>query len=653
MKESQANPKDTAAGKKNPLRRALRRRRRSLNLRRAIRSSASGRFFLGYRDEELALTDPAAATRCRRRAEVHRLRVSRNAALCERSPLLRRLSRGIRALIATSGRRYALLFAPFGLAVLFRFLLLPLLADGYMLSRSGAWIGGLSLLLALLLLTLRAPIGEAFASDRVIGTLLFDFLGARRPAPTAEKPLSPVLLLFCGLLFAAIGVWVSPVLPAVLLALSLFLLLSAASPEFCLNATVLSFPFMVFLKRGTLLLLLLLAIAVLCTFRKLLLGKRSFRFEAVDLFLLLFSLFYLFGGLLAWDHSASAARGAVSAFALMGGGYFLTATLLSSRRVRMQFLAVLLTSASVLAAVGLYQEITDFVQPEWIDSPLARFLSAHIKEALGSPGVFAAYLILLIPLSLVLLWEPTKRRFDLRFVAPILLFAALVFTWSRGAWVGLFVGLLLLLLLATRRRVLLPVLLFVGLPNLLVFASPTLAEQIRTVFASVFGAGADATVAYRFGVWHGTLSLWREHLLTGIGVRGESFFTIYLPGALPGTASATHAYNLYLQIGLEMGLFALLAFALVLFYALCRCLGKRFRRAQGEARNLTVGALCGILAFLVFGITDHVFLNPRAFFLFWLVLGTLTACRRATEDEELRPLPEEDTSAAAAEIPIK
>ncbi|MBR7162189.1 MAG: hypothetical protein IKD07_07220, partial [Clostridia bacterium] len=79
--------------------------------------------------------------------------------------------------------------------------------------------------------------------------------------------------------------------------------------------------------------------------------------------------------------------------------------------------------------------------------------------------------------------------------------------------------------------------------------------------------------------------------------------------------------NLYLQIAVEMGAFALAIFvAFILLYAqfsfsFCKSAMSR------SNKSVCLGIFCGVLAILVQGMTDYVWYNYRIFLLFWMVVG--------------------------------
>ena len=54
---------------------------------------------------------------------------------------------------------------------------------------------------------------------------------------------------------------------------------------------------------------------------------------------------------------------------------------------------------------------------------------------------------------------------------------------------------------------------------------------------------------------------------------------------------------------------------------------------------MVLGGMCGILAVLFMGLTDHVFYNYRIFLLFWLLMGVVVAQIRVGRAEMTRTEP--------------
>ncbi|MBQ6893052.1 MAG: hypothetical protein IJN48_02500, partial [Clostridia bacterium] len=95
-----------------------------------------------------------------------------------------------------------------------------------------------------------------------------------------------------------------------------------------------------------------------------------------------------------------------------------------------------------------------------------------------------------------------------------------------------------------------------------------------------------------------------------------------------GAETASHAHNLFLQLFIEVGVFGFVTFVAVII-----CLFQAgFTLAKigddKEIRIIGCGALCGIIAALLHGMTDYIWCDYRVFFVFWIVIGVVSAARR-------------------------
>lgn len=522
---------------------------------------------------------------------------------------------------------YSLFFAPLGILPTLRYLVWPYLFEKGSASLSGGLVGIFCCLFSLFLLSFRDTLIEKCEQDGLLSHLLFEVLAIKPPHVFREKPFSALFPLLFGLGVGITACFVSPLLLLGILVLLLFLPALFKSPELGLMCTALFLPFSPLLEHPTAWLLALLLLTALSFFIKLFLGKRSFSFEPLDLFVLLFSLFYLVGGFFALSEETLTPlfHGTVS-FLLILFGYFLLSNLLSSRRLLLRFCKNLVLSGTVLAFIGLLQQILGLSVPEWLDQN-ASYINGRITAFLHNPNVLACYLVLCLPLLFALLSEGKNGR-GWRILSLLLLVAALVFTWSRGAWVALFMALLLFVLLAVKK----PFRWFFGLglllPNLLLFAPDSLARRISSIF-SVFNGSIDSSVYYRFKIWRSSLLLFFDNIWGGIGVSPENFQKSYLPYAVSGAEIAEHSHNLFLQIGIEMGVFALAAFVLLLIFALRKVLSPPSADPLDTRYPMIgIGALCSLFAMLVFGIFDYVLYDFRIFFLFFATLGLIRASGR-------------------------
>jgi putative inorganic carbon (HCO3(-)) transporter len=231
---------------------------------------------------------------------------------------------------------------------------------------------------------------------------------------------------------------------------------------------------------------------------------------------------------------------------------------------------------------------------------------------------------------------------------------ALYLTQSHGAWIALFVAALFVAALSVPSR---SYLLVGGGVLLLVVAILLFAFHDRLLYFLLEGHtnGHVSTLTKRIYLWETALRMIHDRPWFGFGmdnwlcyyslnnICNAHQFHYWIVSYPPHTGIDTglreeptlsHPHNIFLQIWVSMGIFALLAFiaVLVLFYRLFIRLLPRLRALQPEvgeqARWMTIGVGGAMLAALVQGMVDSSFLEQDLAFCFWILVVALLLIRR-------------------------
>lgn len=181
-----------------------------------------------------------------------------------------------------------------------------------------------------------------------------------------------------------------------------------------------------------------------------------------------------------------------------------------------------------------------------------------------NPSFFAGYLVLTIPISLgAYLCSARLVGSFIAGLGVVLELAALLLTGTKLAALALAVAMLIMFtlifirrLLDKRRLVRLIIIAIILVPCIVVFSAP-LKERVREAEAG--GAQVHST-KFRLYVWRSTLEMIRDHPLVGLGP--GTFEFAYPRYAIAGPTK--HAHQLYLQVGAEVGLPALVVFIIAL-----------------------------------------------------------------------------------------
>ena len=315
--------------------------------------------------------------------------------------------------------------------------------------------------------------------------------------------------------------------------------------------------------------------------------------------------------ILSYAMSADRSVGAhqIGKFVLFPMGLLAANFITDSSRVRLAFKLVL-----AVAAVGSVLSLVQFVLKE------RRFLETQtviydpmvldrVKGFMGHWMTFSGLLLLVWCASLPLIVVIGRR-----WIIPLSLVGiAIVFSFTRGAWVGAVFGIALASFWIPRKqlvRLVVPIVM-VGL-----LASPFIYHRVSMTVKGQSGGDMGRIKLLKVG-----FEMVRAHPLFGVGLeRIPREFPNYYKGNDENTFYIGHMQNDFMQIAAERGLICFAAFLWFLF-ALYRSLWK-FAKSRDEIQRLTaVSALCGLTGFLVMGLSEFNFGDSEPLILFLFIVS--------------------------------
>ncbi|SMO76864.1 O-antigen ligase family protein [Melghirimyces algeriensis] len=249
---------------------------------------------------------------------------------------------------------------------------------------------------------------------------------------------------------------------------------------------------------------------------------------------------------------------------------------------------------------GLYVAIvTIFQRVDWIPTEkstlfyLLGFYPMQQAESVRSIGTASNSNLaaaMLICLSLLSIYASSVLKTRLMKSGALLSFVvfcgAIWCTGSRGAWVGLVIGLLIQVWMTGNRTR--AVLLFLGLVTLgmVIYTNKTLIPREETLFA---------TAEVRIFVWQNSFQLFMENWLTGVLPLHFSYLFDQMTGKY-----LFHAHNILLGIAVEYGIVGL-----TLLLSLIVVTTHRARRWRKTANTKEEKRLAGSLISIVFALLGH------------------------------------------------
>ncbi|MBE6536424.1 MAG: hypothetical protein E7673_00570 [Ruminococcaceae bacterium] len=555
------------------------------------------------------------------------------------------------ALSEASIKCYGIFMLAFGLATLFLHFAEYYFLD-FMNTPTAALIVGSSFtLVGFVLMFFDVPLVDSLQKWKLTNTILFDTLCLKRTrsAPKTNYTERAIIPVTIGIFFAAIGFIISIPATAIGALALVFITLSLASPEFALMTTLFALPFIPALPHSTLILSSMVVIAVVSFISKVLLGKRFFHFEQYDAVLLIFMLFVLISGIFN--------KGIVSfekslALVILASVYFLVSNVIVNRRLAENAVKIIVFSSVPTAIIGLILYFLTPTKAEWIDPLFTTEISSRAYSTFGNPNVYAVFLIVATVFSVALTIDKAENNsFFFYACASVLNAVSLALTWSRGAWVAALLAALAFIIIRSKRAPKLLLIPAMCIPVALLFIPESFANRLL----SLFNLG-DSSVASRLSIWRSSLRMFFDNIFIGIGVGEEAFAEEFLEYA-EDSVTAPHSHNLFLEIGCEVGIFALLFFAFILLIRVRhRATYAKYVR-NSSVDNISTLSGTALFALLVFGMTDYIWYSSSTYYLFWVVFGigsaTLRISKKEYDDAHSARYDERIENFASVNIPIE
>lgn len=314
---------------------------------------------------------------------------------------------------------------------------------------------------------------------------------------------------------------------------------------------------------------------------------------------------------------------------------YVPAALAAARLTRLEIrevLAVLLGAGALISAIGVAQYY-GFDATPWLGS---RFLNYGLRSwgTLANPDFMGGYAALVLPVGVAMAAGAAEPRQWFGYAgAAALLFAALVGSQTRSAWLGAALGAAILAWTLPRtartyRRLAVLALACAAIAAAMILTRPQAAVSAR----AAEGINPAQSMAGRLWIWEHTVPLIRERPLLGWG------FSAIL-GHLPGIGSPSYtrvfgtrpllidaAHNDILQTTVNAGLLGLAAYLWVWATAV-RAAHGGVRAPASPVRPEAAGLLAGLGAYFVW--LQFLWSHIGTANVFWVLAGLSVALGRA------------------------
>ncbi len=298
----------------------------------------------------------------------------------------------------------------------------------------------------------------------------------------------------------------------------------------------------------------------------------------------------------------------------------LLADVLRDRTWRQRVALAVVAAVVAQALIGLAQTVSG-LDP-------GTFAVDGVVRAFGTfdqPNPFGGYLGLHLPALLAAAIYVDRRRRWWVVLAWLVVFAAIIVSRSRGAWLGVGLSSLVVVLAAAPRMrrtavtiaglVVATMLTFAGLFIAGGLGTPidpelrsTMEGRLRIEDTVQRRAFDDYPIADRIAQWLTGWRMFNSRPLTGVGAGNfdEAYERFRLA---PFPYPVGHAHNVYINFAAETGLAGLVGIVSLMLWALARGV-RAIRRSRGTPNEwLAVGALGGIVAFATHNLVDSLLVS--------------------------------------------
>ena len=145
-------------------------------------------------------------------------------------------------------------------------------------------------------------------------------------------------------------------------------------------------------------------------------------------------------------------------------------------------------------------------------------------------------------------------------------------------------------------------------------------SALRARVLSIFAMRQDSSNSFRFNVYHSSWEMFKDNWLLGIGIGNQNFREIY--GLYMKTGfDALSAYNIFLEIAVESGIFGLISYAtFIILFAIS--VYKFITHPNGLDKKIIVSVgILTILGVMTHGLFDTIYFRPQVQFLFWTMIA--------------------------------
>lgn len=285
---------------------------------------------------------------------------------------------------------------------------------------------------------------------------------------------------------------------------------------------------------------------------------------------------------------------------------------------RERIMRILMTLFISAAIVGLLSSISILIQFSAYSHYIKRFDIYNHYMTIGGISMFM--LLLMIPFSLNRQITLTQRILLIIGVAAILL--TLIFTFTRSSWLGLIIGIIVLVMLRFKKLLYLFLVVVVGV---VIIGSP----ELHVRFLSIFDP-TDPSNDLRLRMWNVGLKIFQDNPILGVG---DISLNPLNDAYSQHTMDFGHMHNNFVQWLVTTGT---VGFVIVIlwFIKIWKLFWSAYRKMKDDwlYGSFTAGAIAVFVGFHVNGLFEWNFGDAEIYTLFWIIVGLVLSVRKQNDE---------------------
>jgi O-antigen ligase len=294
--------------------------------------------------------------------------------------------------------------------------------------------------------------------------------------------------------------------------------------------------------------------------------------------------------------------------------FFIATQLIKDRQNAVNILKVFVMVMLILSLHGIYQYIIGVeMPPNWVDS-LETGIRTRVFSIIGSPNILASLMTLIAPVALAFAFAEKKLVWKLFYLgAFVAMSLCLVFTFSRGAWIGYLIAMGIFVLMKDGRLIIPALLALFGASALV----PSITARLTYMLSPEYIE--SSLRAGRLVRWIEGLDIIRTRPFMGMG-HGAFGGAVAVNNEV---ANVFYMDNYFLKTAVEMGILGLAAFTILMAAVFIWSLRTAVRLKDKYLREVSAGAFCGLAGVIVHNFVENVFEVPMMVAYFWLIAAVV------------------------------